>query len=133
MKQKKIMLIDDDKIFNYLHLKTLEQIDGNYEIVSYDSAVEAFECLIASAIEDLPDIIFLDINMPELTGFELIDMIKDQKNEILQHLKIVIVTSSLNPYDYEIQKQYHVIKEFCSKPLNMESAAKILNDLLIQV
>ena len=61
MKQKKIMLIDDDKIFNYLHLKTLEQIDGNYEIVSYDSAVEAFECLINSAIEDLPDIIFLDI------------------------------------------------------------------------
>lgn len=127
------MLIDDDKIFNYLHLKTLEQIEGNYEIVSYESAVEAFECLIGSATEDLPDIIFLDINMPELTGFELIDMIKDQKNEILEHLKIVIVTSSLNPYDYEIHKQYPVIKEFCSKPLNMESAAKILNALLNKV
>lgn len=126
------MLIDDDKIFNFLHLKILQQIDGNYEIVSYESPVEAFDYLMGLATVDLPDIIFLDINMPELTGFELIDKIKEEKNELLNHLKIVIVTSSLNPYDYEVQKQYDVIKTFCNKPLNMESAAKILNALLVQ-
>ena len=132
MKPNKIMLIDDDKIFNYLHLKVLEQVVGNYEIISYQSPVDALETLIGLATVDLPDIIFLDINMPELTGFELIEKIKEQKKELLQRLKIVIVTSSLNPNDYETHKQYDVIKMFCNKPLNVESATKILNALLIQ-
>jgi CheY-like chemotaxis protein len=132
MKLNKIMLIDDDKIFNYLHLKILEQIPGDYEITSYQSPVEALESLVGSASADLPDIIFLDINMPELTGFELIEQIKEQKNELLNLLKIVIVTSSLNPNDYETHKQYDVIKMYCNKPLNIESATKILNALLIK-
>ncbi|MDI1317747.1 response regulator [Flavobacterium sp.] len=132
MKLDKIMLIDDDKIFNYLHTKILEKINSNYEIISYESPFEAFRYLINLAIIDIPSVIFLDINMPELNGFELIDKIKKEKKEVLKHLNIVIVTSSLNPYDYEIHKQYDVIKAFCNKPLNLEKSQSIINSLLIK-
>ena len=132
MKLHKIMLIDDDKIFNYLHSKILGKINSNYDIISYESPFAAFEYLTSLPIIDLPSVIFLDINMPELNGFEFIDKIKNEKKEVLKHLNIVIVTSSLNPHDYEIHKQYDVIKAFYNKPLNKEKSENILSSLLIK-
>jgi two-component SAPR family response regulator len=130
MSNYKILLIDDDRIFNFLHSKIIERINTNHDIIAYESPFEALQYLLNLSESDLPDIIFLDINMPELNGFEFIDKIKEQASDLLKHLNIVIITSSLSPNDYEVYKQYNVLKAFYNKPLDLEKLESILNNIL---
>jgi two-component SAPR family response regulator len=73
MSNYKILLIDDDRIFNFLHSKIIERINSKHDIIAYESPFEALQYLLNLSESDLPDIIFLDINMPELNGFEFIN------------------------------------------------------------
>jgi hypothetical protein len=57
-------------------------------------------------------------------------LIKEQASDLLKHLNIVIITSSLSPNDYEVYKQYNVIKAFYNKPLDLEKLESILNNIL---
>jgi CheY-like chemotaxis protein len=130
MSNYKIVLLDDDRIFNFLHSKLIARINTDYEIICYESPVEALNYLLGITIAELPSIVFLDINMPEINGFEFLDKLKEQNHELYQHLKFVIVTSSLSPLDHEVHKRYNVIKAFCNKPLDVEKFQNILATIL---
>jgi response regulator of citrate/malate metabolism len=121
MKTKlKFLLIDDDHVFNFLHSKYIEKIENEHEVVCFESPLRASLYLTNLSIDSLPDIIFLDINMPEQTGFEFLDHLIKEREEIIDKLNIFIVTSSLNPVDYEKSRQYDVIKGYYNKPINLE-------------
>lgn len=64
--------------------------------------------------------VLLDINMPELNGFEFIDLINEEYPEILDKLNIFIVTSSLNPTDYNMAQQYKCIKGYYNTPIDLD-------------
>jgi CheY-like chemotaxis protein len=64
--------------------------------------------------------IFLDINMPGLTGFEFIDSLSQHRPDIIDFVNIYLISSSLDPGDAEKAKERSIIKKFLQKPIKKE-------------
>jgi CheY-like chemotaxis protein len=128
----KILLIDDDKINNFLNRSIIEKHCGNDCIVSeYINPEEAFSFLKGCTIDNqvnTPDIIFLDINMPEMSGFELLEKMKAE-NVCLSSTRIYILSSSLDPNDIEKSRNFESVTDFISKPLDKLKIEQIKNSL----
>lgn len=117
----KILLIDDDKINNFLNRSIIEKHCGNDCVVSeFINPEEAYDYLKDCSIsnhENCPDVIFLDINMPEMSGFELLEKMIEEKVS-LPKTRIFILSSSLDPNDIERSRSFQVVTGFISKPLD---------------
>lgn len=128
----KVLLIDDDKINNFLNRSIIEKHCGNECVVSeFINPEEAFYFLKSCALgdgTDTPDIIFLDINMPEMSGFELLEKMKSE-GVCLSPTKIYILSSSLDPNDIEKSRGYDSVTDFISKPLDKIKIEQIKNSL----
>ena len=124
----KVLLIDDDKINNFLNRSIIEKHCGNECVVSeFINPEEAFDFLKDCAIanhENCPDVIFLDINMPEMSGFELLEKLNEE-NVHLNKTRIYILSSSLDPNDIERSKRFETVSDFISKPLDKAKIEKI--------
>jgi CheY-like chemotaxis protein len=128
MKEKlSFMLIDDDEVFNFIHRKLLKKFDLDIDIIDFTMPIKAKDYLMSIDETQLPDVILLDINMPELNGFEFIDLIHKENPKILEKLNIFIVTSSLNPRDYDKSKQYKCIQGYYTKPIDLEIIMNTIN------
>lgn len=132
---KKILLIDDDEIFNFLHRRLLESMNIVEKI---DEVTDGFAGLkyveqycAASEIQDeCPNLVFLDINMPEFNGFEFLDVLEKMQNIDLNNLHVVMLTSSTGIKDIqEAAKHPTTIKGYISKPLIKESVLKVLESI----
>lgn len=124
------MLIDDDHVFNFIHRKQIEKFELSKSIKSFESPLRALHFLKNLSLENIPDIIFLDINMPELNGFAFLEKLKQERVELLNHLNVFVVTSSLNPEDYAASKSFECIKGYFNKPIDLEKIMMTVNWLL---
>lgn len=124
----KVLLIDDDKINNFLNRSIIEKHCGNECVVSeFINPEEAYDFLKDCAIanhENCPDVIFLDINMPEMSGFELLEKLNEE-NVHLNKTRIYILSSSLDPNDIKRSKRFETVSDFISKPLDKAKIEKI--------
>lgn len=119
----KYILIDDDPIINLVHKRILQKAAEAAPIETFISGVKALEYFKTS--ESIPQIVFLDINMPEMNGFEFLDELQKDKNINKEGLSIYIVTSSLNNKDRETAKRYPILKGYLGKPLNVEAVVNL--------
>jgi len=130
MKEKlnRILLIDDDQSDNYLHSLFIEEAQICHHIEVASTAPAALEYLNTKkeGAYPQPELIFLDINMPKVNGFEFLEGYR--KLEISQHSKAVIImlTTSINPFEMEKAKNFPEIRQFRIKPLSPEMIAEIL-------
>lgn len=122
----KLWLIDDDEVFTFLIKHKLERAKGFDSVKSFlyaDEALEELKKLISEGTP-LPSIIFLDINMPRMSGWEFLQSLKNF-NIDLSSTKIYILSSSSSSVDQMKAKEYSV--EYFIKPLtddNIEMARK---------
>lgn len=127
----KVLLIDDDKINNFLNRSIIEKHCGNDCIVSeFINPEEAYEFLKDCSLtnhENCPDVIFLDINMPEMSGFELLEKMEEESIRLVK-TKIFILSSSLDPNDIERSKSFESVTDFISKPLDKSKIGAIKED-----
>lgn len=137
-KIKKILLVDDDQILNFLHSRLFEKT-GIVEKV--DIALNGREALdyLAKSLDQRhtaqkkttqPEIILLDINMPIMDGWEFLEEYKKLCHTNSHSIMVVMLTSSLNPDDREKAKQYEEITTFINKPLNMPMIQEIFSKYL---
>ncbi|MCM8570430.1 response regulator [Gramella jeungdoensis] len=123
-KYESIFLIDDDKITNLLNLNVLENHGVNGNIQAFVDPGEALSCLEDSLNKGESLLLLLDLNMPEMNGFELLDKLQyfDTSN-----LDVIIVTSSIAQDDFEKSMSYKQVKGFITKPLKAIEIEKILD------
>lgn len=129
-KYRTVMLIDDNEIDNLINQKMIEAaaIAGN--IYTHTGAKSAIEFLrnmekLEVAKEVLPDVIFLDIDMPLMDGFQFLDEFEKLSEATKKMCKIVMLTSSINPQDVNRTKKYPNVKLYLNKPLSHESIQKV--------
>jgi CheY-like chemotaxis protein len=127
-KYKKALLIDDSYIDNLINRKILENNDFAESIVVMDSPEKAFdyvnECL-SLGKDHLPEIIFLDLRMQEMSGFEFLSIFDTIEGLEPQQIRIYVLSSSLDPSDLKKIRENSLVSRFISKPLTNQSLAEI--------
>jgi len=119
-----IMLVDDDEDDNYFHQIILRKMDIADHIEVAESGLEALEYLAKE--NEVPDIIFLDINMPGMDGWDFLDEYKKLNARQKTPVIIIMLTTSISPADKEKAEKLPEITSFQSKPMTPE----MLNDIL---
>lgn len=125
------MLLDDNELDNFINQKIIEANHFSEKVYVNTGSKSALEflnnlSLLSSASNAIfPEVIFIDINMPLIDGFQFIENLKKNLPKKISTLKLVILTSSVNPKDRE--KANELSKEilFLNKPLT----ESVLNQL----
>ncbi|MGK7389056.1 MAG: response regulator [Candidatus Cyclobacteriaceae bacterium M2_1C_046] len=117
---KTILLIDDDYVFLNIAKIALNKAIPNVQVEMVNNGEEAINKL--RQID--PDIIFVDINMPVMGGWEFLDYIFRNNNQPL--FKIFVVSSSIDPVDKSKAKIYPHVNGFIEKPLTTEKISEQL-------
>lgn len=121
--KKQIFIIDDDPISIIILKKNLELINITQKVVTFSNGKEAFDYFKEKYNEKENYFIFLDINMPEMNGWDFLNQIETfVKNT---NTYIFILTSSMNKIDMDKANQYLLIEKYLSKPISKEILKEI--------
>jgi CheY-like chemotaxis protein len=127
----KLLLADDDMDDCIFFKEALEELSPDSTLVTVKDGVELMQFLTAPS-GDLPDTVFLDLNMPRKTGYECLSEIKLIPG--LKHLPVIVFSTSFNPemlkmlYEngahYYLRKpgEFSMLKELIQKSLNLVSS-----------
>jgi CheY-like chemotaxis protein len=122
-------IIDDDPIFVFGSKILLKNNDFASNIIVCQNGKEALEALIPllASEEGLPEVIFLDLNMPIMDGWEFLDEFSQLSN--IQATRIYILSSSIDIRDLERAKRYDIVSDFIAKPLTDAKIIELAQEL----
>jgi CheY-like chemotaxis protein len=127
---KTILLIDDDEATIVLHKREIKKSGIEAEVIvaiDGEEGIQIIENLLSSG-KKLPSVIFLDINMPRMNGWEFLDEYeKLTKGKALNPNIVVMLTTSLNPDDKEKANTFKSVYKFLAKPLERTIIANVIN------
>jgi CheY-like chemotaxis protein len=125
---KTIFLIDDDPVFVYLTKKIICSVNGECEIMEFSDGELAIGRLkqICGDSSSLPDIIFVDLSMPVMDGWEFLDEYARLRPQLNKAIELFIVSSSITPQEVERSKTYPMVSDFLIKPVAKGKIAEIL-------
>jgi len=115
-----ILCIDDDPITLMLSKKVIIKANFSNTIITAKNGEEAlqyFNSIINKEENKLPNLIFLDLNMPVMDGWEFLDNFSTNKYSEINSTKIVILSSTIDPEDLQKSKKYPMVIDFLSKPI----------------
>ena len=127
---RKVLIMDDDPI----HHKIAGAFINKYTILKdYQSYLNPVNALIDltdayCAEKEMPELIFLDLNMPELNGWEFLETFSKISALTGQRTKVYIITSSIDKNDREKAYTYPCVKGFHSKPLSNEFFDRVIRE-----
>ncbi len=124
---KKVVAIEDTKIDQYIIENTMKKCNFSQELLVFGSPGDALSHFgtVDEKMAELPDLIFLDIHMPKMNGFEFLSALNEKYNALKNKINVVLLTSSLDPLDKRMSTEFPNIKLYMNKPLNVEKLEKI--------
>jgi CheY-like chemotaxis protein len=122
-----VMLVDDNDTDNFIHKRVIELTGFAKSIVVKNSGKSALEYLESNKnnIANLPDVIFLDINMPIVDGFVFLFEYENFPENLKQKCRIAILSSSDNKRDIDRIVDNEYVVNFITKPLSEEALADL--------
>ena len=125
------MLIDDNDDDNFFHERTIKKFDDTIQIVIKNDGLQAINYLKEkSECNALPDLIFLDLNMPVMNGWGFLDEYEKLSADFQAKVVVVMLTTSENPDDMKMAMKNEVNSDFKTKPLTVSMLEEILNEYL---
>jgi CheY-like chemotaxis protein len=125
---QQVCVIDDDEIYIYLIKKSLAALEVKHAVNSFSNGMEALKGITSLIDQQLPipEIIFLDINMPIMDGWEFLKAFREIQAKLSQKIPIYIISSSIAAEDREKAKHFPEIVGYLSKPVELETLASII-------
>jgi CheY-like chemotaxis protein len=126
---KRIMLVDDNPHDNFFHEREIKKANKESTVIVKNSAKEALDYLSSKKNDPgaMPDLIFLDINMPGMNGWEFLKAYNLLDKEIKNGAIIIMLTTSSNPDDMSKVRANNLVFDYITKPLTKEIMQDILS------
>ena len=128
-----VLLVDDEKINNFLNAEIIKKISKKIIVKCVMNGQEALEYITRSGkyaekqSHPLPKIIFLDINMPKMNGWEFLNEYSKLPGEVKDDTVIAMLTASINPDDRKKACSYQEVRDYINKPVSISAFSEILN------
>jgi CheY-like chemotaxis protein len=123
MAAKKILLVDDDKAFNFLNRRLIKSTGLDCEVAEALNGRLALQHI--ETQRDCPNVILLDLNMPVIDGFEFLQRY-EKNSRCCKHSKIFVLTSSLRQEDKKEVLGNKLVSGYLSKPLSIAQLKDIV-------
>ena len=121
---KKALVIDDEQIDQMLYKRVLKRSGLVEDAIGFQYAEKALDYLRENKPDDV-DVIFLDINMPRMNGFEFLKQAEEELGQKFSDLFVVMLTTSLDPSDRNRAEEFGAVRDFINKPLTAEHVAQV--------
>ncbi|TRX47190.1 response regulator [Fulvivirga sp. M361] len=132
-KLRLILLIDDDIDDNFFHKRVISKAGVAEQVVECHNGQEALDFLMNKGKYTgegkpypQPDLLFLDINMPQMNGWEFLDAYDKLPAHIQGGPVVAMLTTSTNPRDINKAMKYNIVRDYRNKPLTQEMLKDIL-------
>lgn len=123
---KSVLLVDDSYVDNLINRKMIQSNNFARNVTVIDSPIKALAHIQQCVDEGtLPEVVFLDIRMPEMDGFQFLETMNNIPGVQQANLKIYMLSSSLDPEDLKQIAENNLVSKFISKPLT----EKILKEI----
>lgn len=124
-------IIDDDSVYVNLVKKIIEtkKLCRNLLVFSDGKqSIDYFEAILQNLEEEhIPEIIFLDLNMPIMDGWEFLERFTKIKNKFGKVITLYVVSSSINPLDVNRAKALASVEDYLIKPVNINELENIFS------
>lgn len=125
----KILCVDDDPITLMLYKMVIRKAEFATEVATARNGEEALAFFNddnskLAGLNDYPKLIFLDLNMPVMGGWEFLDHFND-KRLLFEDTKVIVLSSTIDPTDIDKAKTYPMVIDFQSKPISKEMLANL--------
>src|SRR4051812_5900151 len=123
---KHAFLVDDDAVLNMINTKVIQLSRLALKVSAFSNARDALAALKQTGDTEpgeFPALIFLDINMPDMNGWDFLDELVKFPEYLLSQCNVVMLTSSIDLFDIKRSKTYSIVADYITKPLNAKLLA----------
>ncbi|MFS4492491.1 response regulator [Maribacter sp. 2308TA10-17] len=125
-----VYIVDDDPIIVYSMNRLMMEMNFYESLNTFENGKKAIEALQMAheSDENLPDILFLDLTMPEMNGFEFLNELSkmDSKTNGFQQIRVIVISSSVNPREIEKINSYPMVEKYIVKPLTPSDLKQLI-------
>lgn len=118
-----VVIVDDDEILLIVHKRTLKMTNFHSDPQTFNSVKKALDFFASLADTSKPVLLLLDINMPEMNGWDLLDIIHQE--DFKQEIYVIMVSSSVSASDKEKAFSYSKVIDFVEKPISLTLPERI--------
>lgn len=121
------MLLDDNPIDNRINYQLIQCSGIAESVIIMERPHEALRYLKQrlKTLTNIPDLLFVDLQMPKMNGFEFIDELINCSGVLRGSFKIIILTSSYDPYDVQLANESEFVHMLIHKPLSMMVVSRL--------